>query len=74
MKKKILISTVVIIMILSMSLMLFAGCKTKLYELTPDFAIPEAHIGADTLTLGADAVDGGIKGSPAICQLLKCWK
>lgn len=62
MKKKILISTVIIIMILSMSLMLFAGCKTKLYELTKDFSIPKADIGADTLSLTDDAVDGGIKG------------
>ncbi len=62
MKKKILISTVLVIMILSMSLMLFAGCKTKLYELTKDFAIPKANIGAGTMSLTDDAVEGGIKG------------
>ncbi|MDE5655076.1 MAG: hypothetical protein K2I46_05655, partial [Clostridia bacterium] len=42
-------------------LMLFAGCKTKLYELTKNFAIPKAEIGADTLSLTDDAVEGGIK-------------
>ncbi|MDE6474685.1 MAG: hypothetical protein K2L70_06265 [Clostridia bacterium] len=61
MKKKILISTVVIIMILSMSLMIFAGCKPKMDELDENFAIPTAHIGANGGKLSSDMVEGGIK-------------
>ena len=61
MKKKILISTVLVIMILSMSLMLFAGCKDKLADLNKNFAIPTAHVGATSMELGSDDVDGGIK-------------
>ncbi|MDE5756963.1 MAG: hypothetical protein K2I23_07735, partial [Clostridia bacterium] len=61
MKKKIFISSVVVIMILSMSLMIFAGCKPKYDKLNENFAIPTAEIGADGNTLSADMVEGGIK-------------
>ena len=63
MKKKILISTVAIIMILSMSLMIFAGCNNKptLAELNENFPIPTAEIGANGNELPSDTVEGGIK-------------
>ncbi|MDE7190959.1 MAG: hypothetical protein K2O35_00570 [Clostridia bacterium] len=61
MKKKILISALVVIMILSMSLMIFAGCKPKLDEIDENFAIPTAEIGANGNELSADMVQGGIK-------------
>lgn len=61
MKKKILISTLAVIMILSMSLMIFAGCKPKMDELDENFAIPTAAIGASGGELSADMVQGGIK-------------
>ena len=62
MKKKILISAVAIIMILSMSVMIFAGCGgPELDDLDENFAIPTASIGANGNTLDSANVKGGIK-------------
>ncbi|MDE6275196.1 MAG: hypothetical protein K2M75_01515 [Clostridia bacterium] len=48
MKKKILISALVVVMIMSMTLVLFTGCKDKTNnELGTDFAIPTTKIGLD---------------------------
>lgn len=62
MKKKIAISSLAIVMILSMVIFAFAGCNNKVdYQLTQDFAVPEAYIGAEGNSLPTDAVVGGIK-------------
>ena len=50
MKKKILISSIVVVMLLSMTLMLFAGCGKFKPEPLEDFAVPETKIGKELLT------------------------